>query len=96
MDSIVKAKLSAILIALLFGVGLLAFFYRKIKNHFRFRLKHLKELGIFYEKRKRFTESGTKAIREKVISSTIGIHQEKNGSSGFCVGKNRSFSTSIV
>lgn len=78
MDSIVKAKLFAILIALLFGVGLLVFFYRKIKNHFRFRLKHLKELGIFFENRKRFTESGTKAIREKVISSSLGIHQEKN------------------
>ncbi len=78
MDSIVKAKLFAILIALLFGVGLLVFFYRKIKKHFRFRLKHLKELGIFFEKRKWFTEPNTKAIREKVISSTLGIHQEQN------------------
>ena len=74
MDSIVKLKLFAILIALPIGVGLLAFFYRKIKKHFRFRLKDLKELGIFFEKRKRFTDPNTKAIREKVISSSLGIH----------------------
>lgn len=78
MDSIVKAKLFAILIALLIGVGLLVFLYRKIKNHFRFRMAHLKELGIYHEKRKRFTDPNTKAIREKVISSTLKIHQEQN------------------
>jgi len=78
MDTIVKLKLFAILIALLIGVGLLAFFYGKIKKHFRFRMKDLKELGIFFEKRKRFTDPSTKAIREKVISSSLGIHQVQN------------------
>ena len=78
MNSIVKLKIFAILIALLFGVGLLVFFYRKIKKHFQFRMKHLKELGIFYEKRKRFTDPETKAVRDKVIASTLGIHQEQN------------------
>jgi hypothetical protein len=78
MGSIVKMKLIAMLIALLCGVGLLVFLYRKIKNHFRFRLKHLKALGIFHEKRKQFADPQTKAIREKVVSSTIKIRQEES------------------
>ena len=78
MDSAVKMKLFAMLTALLIGVGLLAFLYRKIKNHFRFRKSQLKALGIYFEKRKRFTDPNTKAIREKVISSTLKIHQEQN------------------
>lgn len=78
MDSIVKAKLFAMLTALLIGAGLLAFLYRKIKNHFRFRKSQLKALGVYFEKRKRFTDPNTKAIREKVISSTLKIHQEQN------------------
>jgi hypothetical protein len=78
MDSIVKMKLFAMLTALLIGVGLLAFLYRKIKNHFRFRKSQLKALGIYHEKRKRLTDPNTKAIREKVISSTLKIHQEQN------------------
>lgn len=78
MDSIVKMKLFAMLTALLIGVGLLAFLYRKIKNHFRFRKSQLKALGIYHEKRKRFTDPATKAIREKVISSTLNIHQEQS------------------
>lgn len=78
MDSIVKLKLFAILIALFIGVGLLVFLFLKVKKHFRFRLKDLKELGIFFEKRKRFTDPNTKSIREKVISTTLGIHQEQN------------------
>lgn len=78
MDSIVKMKLFAMLTALLIGVGLLASLYRKIKNHFRFRKNQLKALGIYHEKRKRFTDPTTKAIREKVISSSLKIHQEQN------------------
>ncbi|MFZ3229888.1 MAG: hypothetical protein WA160_06775 [Pseudobdellovibrio sp.] len=78
MNSIVKLKIFAILTALLIGVGLLVFYYRKIKKHFQFRMKHLKELGIFYEKRKRFTDPNTKTVRDKVVASTLGIRKEQN------------------
>ena len=78
MEEIVKMKMFAILIALLLGAGLLVLFYRKIRNYFRFRLRHLKALGIYHERRKQFIDPQTKVIREKVISSSLKIHQEEN------------------
>jgi len=71
-----KIKFLTIAIALSLLVGL--FFYRRIKNYYRFKLKHLKSLGIFYEKKKYFNDSTGRAIREKVISSTIKIYQDKS------------------
>jgi len=71
-------KIVAVLVASLFGVGLLVFYYQKIKNHFRYRMKDLKALGLYYEKKKLFIDPSTKVIREKVIASRIKIYRDKN------------------
>jgi len=73
-----KIKFLAMLAALLLGVGLFVFCYRKVYSYFRFRKGHLKALGIYHEKRKKFVDPVTKAIREKVVSSTLGIRQERS------------------
>lgn len=78
MLPVANIKMFAVLMASLVGVGLFAFYYRKIKNYFRYRLKDLKALGIYHEKKKRFIDPNTKAIREKVIASRLKIYQDKN------------------
>jgi hypothetical protein len=78
MLALAKAKAIAVMMALLIGVGLLIYFFRKIRNYFRYRAKDLKALGIYHERKKRFIDPHTKTIREKVISSRLKIYQDKN------------------
>lgn len=73
-----KMKMLAVLVTSLVVVGLLAFFYRRIRNYFRYRMKDLKALGIYHEKKKRFIDPATKVIREKVVASRLKIYQDKN------------------
>lgn len=78
MFAIAKMKMVALMMASLIAVGLLIYFYRKITNYFRYRLKYLKALGIYHDRKKRFIDPTTKAIREKVVSSRLKIYQDKN------------------
>lgn len=78
MDFTARVKLIAILTALLLSVGSLVFVLRKVHSYFRFHKKHLKALGIYHEKQKRFTDPKTGAIREKSVRSSLGIYRDKN------------------
>jgi hypothetical protein len=78
MLAFAKMKVIAVMMASLLGVGLLIYLYRKIKNYFRYRLRDLKALGIYHDRKKRFIDPTTKAVREKVISSRLKIYQDKN------------------
>lgn len=78
MSQLAKIKLLAILFALLLTAGLLVFLYYKIKNYFRFKLRHLKALSIYHERRRKFIDPETKVIHEKITSSTLKIYQKRN------------------
>lgn len=78
MLALAKMKVIAVMMALLFGVGLLIYIYRKVKSYFRHRLRDLKALGIYHDRKKRFIDPHTKTIREKVVSSRLKIYQDKN------------------
>lgn len=78
MFVLAKMKIIAVMMASLIGVGLLIYYFLKVKNYFLYRLRDLKALGIYHERKKRFIDPNTKIIREKVISSRIKIYQDKN------------------
>lgn len=54
MLALAKMKVIAVMMASLLGVGLLIYLYRKVKNYFLYRLRDLKALGIYHDRKKRF------------------------------------------